>query len=63
METHQDNLSDPLKEKAQRLETERQENEQIMEKIEAEHGRKRGWFYRLLCWLVEPETGWPGRRE
>jgi hypothetical protein len=62
MEIHQDNLSAPLNEAAQRLETERQENEQIMAKIEAERGRKRGWFYRFLCWLVEPETGWPGRR-
>ena len=62
MKTHRDNQSDPLTEGAQRAQAEHQVNEQIMAKIGTARGRKRGWFYRLLSWLVEPETGWPGRR-
>jgi hypothetical protein len=61
-EVHQNNSSAPLKEEAQRLQAGHQVNEQIMAKIEARRGLKRSWFYKLLCWLVEPETGWPGQR-
>jgi hypothetical protein len=61
-EGHRDDPSAPLEEEVRRPQAEYQVNEQIMAKIEARRARKRSWFYKLLCWLVEPETGWPGRR-
>lgn len=61
MKPHHDDLSGPFREEAQRPKTEREVNEEIMAKIEKTNARKRGWLYKFLCWMMEPDTGWPGR--